>query len=103
MNLNILVCYIGAGKGPSRDGIGNTFVFFTNFFFPEIADLSFASTFSAKNMDYLRKIFWESINEREKSGFKRGDLLDSLLELKNAKQDTNFRKCVFVNKIKNCF
>jgi len=36
---------------------------------------------------FLRKIFWETINQRSESGIKRNDLIDILIELKKTHRD----------------
>lgn len=41
--------------------------------------------------NYFRKVFWDSVDSREATTAKRGDLIDSLIELKNEKQDDDFR------------
>ena len=56
-----------------------------------MADVLFPKGIGGNN-NFYRKIFWDTMNEREKSGFKRGDLIDFLLEMKNSKQESSFRK-----------
>ncbi|XP_015431466.1 PREDICTED: cytochrome P450 6k1-like [Dufourea novaeangliae] len=60
------------------------------FFFPYI------SSFMGKKIlgsatDYLRKVFWDSMDNREITKTKRGDLIDSLIELKNNKQENDYK------------
>ena len=43
--------------------------------------------FSESGTNFLRKAFWQVINERTKTGGKRFDLIDVLIEIKN-KQET---------------
>ncbi|XP_063988931.1 cytochrome P450 6k1-like [Diachasmimorpha longicaudata] len=41
-----------------------------------------------KNLgEFMRKVIWDAISEREKSGIQRHDLIDLLIELKNQKPD----------------
>lgn len=42
--------------------------------------------------NYFRKIFWNSMNTREKTESKRGDMIDFLLMLKNGEQDPIYSK-----------
>lgn len=42
--------------------------------------------------NYIRQIFWDSMNTREKIGYKRGDVIDSLLALKNGEQNPIYSK-----------
>lgn len=55
------------------------------FFIPEWDFL--VAPFIRTPANYFRKIFWDSMNTRERLAFKRGDMIDSMLELKNGKQD----------------
>ncbi|XP_014234525.2 cytochrome P450 6k1-like [Trichogramma pretiosum] len=73
-----------------KQDLRRTLNLFVAFFFPKLGDY-LQATFLGKHEEYFRKIFWESVNAREKSGFKRGDLIDFLVELKNEPQDAQFR------------
>lgn len=42
--------------------------------------------------NYFRKIFWDSMNTREKLAFKKGDMIDSMLALKNGEQNPIYSK-----------
>lgn len=42
--------------------------------------------------NYFREIFWDSMNTRERTGYKRGDVIDCMLALKNGKQDPIYSK-----------
>lgn len=62
----------------------------TVFFMPELVELIgspilFDSTF-------VRKVFWSAVESREKSGNKRGDYIDSLIQLKNGEQNNIYSK-----------
>jgi len=50
--------------------------------------------------NYFRQIFWESMNIREKTGYKRGDFIDFLLTLKNGEQDPIYSKTVIFKMIR---
>lgn len=67
-----------------------------NFFCPQLNDF-FGITLLDKNEDYFRKIFWESMNAREKSNVKIGDIIDFLVDLKNGDQSSEFSKKNFSN------
>ncbi|XP_051168647.1 cytochrome P450 6k1-like [Leptopilina boulardi] len=61
----------------------------TVFFTPEIVGV-----FGKKvlfDSSFLEKIFWKSIESREKTGLHRGDFVDSLLKLKNGPQNSNYK------------
>jgi len=59
------------------------------FFFPNIVRLAGIKMFGKEPSVFLRKVFWETINERMKSGEKRNDLIDILVELKQSVNDQN--------------
>ncbi|NP_001165995.1 cytochrome P450 6AQ4 [Nasonia vitripennis] len=64
------------------------------FFIPPLRPYTNAKFFDEKATDFLRTEFWNVINERIKSGFKRDDLLDMLIEIKNNQDngtDNTFR------------
>nr|UEN71143.1 cytochrome P450 4AV17 [Meteorus pulchricornis] len=67
-----------------------TFRFFCLFFFPGLGKY-FRNSFFGENTDYFRSVFWSSMNAREKAKVERGDIIDSLLKLKNGEQETNFK------------
>ncbi|XP_011305245.1 uncharacterized protein [Fopius arisanus] len=52
------------------------------FFAPHIAKSLKFQFFSPDTSNFLRTAVWDTLNERERSGIKRGDLIDLLLELK---------------------
>lgn len=62
----------------------------TVFFMPELIDV--VGTKMLFNSDFVRKIFWNAIETREKTGKKRGDFIDSLLRLKNGEQNPIYSK-----------
>lgn len=67
------------------------FMMLLAFFFPELTD-KIDYKMMAESRGYFDKLFWDTLNEREKSGTKRGDLIDYLIELKNEKQNDDFSK-----------
>ncbi|KAL2738804.1 cytochrome P450 6k1-like isoform X1 [Vespula squamosa] len=70
--------------GPKR-GI----ILLTLFFLPEISP--FIEPFMKAPAEFFRRVFWDSMNNREKVGNKRDDLIDFLLTLKNGEQMSNFK------------
>lgn len=42
--------------------------------------------------NYFRKVFWDSMDSRSVTKIKQGDLIDSLLQLKNEPDDAPFRE-----------
>ncbi|XP_011256437.2 cytochrome P450 6k1 [Camponotus floridanus] len=67
------------------------FRFFFLFFLPEIGKYLGLKTLGDYT-DYFRKVFWDSMDNRNITKTKRGDLIDSLLQLKNENaDDTDFR------------
>jgi len=60
---------------------------FAIFFFPTIVSLTGIKIFGRDGTAFLRKVFWETINQRLESGIKRNDLIDILIELKKAHGD----------------
>lgn len=62
------------------------FQFFFLFFFPEIGK-HLGSKMLGDYTDYFRKVFWDSMDNRSVTKTTRGDLIDSLLQLKNENTD----------------
>ncbi|XP_015600259.1 cytochrome P450 6k1 [Cephus cinctus] len=52
------------------------------FFAPKIVDLFGFKFFSKESTEFLRRAFWDTIDERVKSGVKRNDLIDLLIDLR---------------------
>jgi len=66
--------------------------FFFLFFLPKIGQYLGASMLGSYT-NYFRKVFWDSMDSRSVTKMKRGDLIDSLLQLKDEKPDnTNIRE-----------
>lgn len=62
----------------------------TVFFMPELVDIIGSPMLF--NSQFIRKIFWDAVESREESKFKRGDFIDSLIQLKNGEQNPVFSK-----------
>lgn len=66
------------------------------FFFPHIVRAARFKVFGKDSSDFLRNVFWQTINHRLQSKEKRNDLIDILIELKNNYGDQDiegFSKC----------
>ncbi|KAL0125650.1 hypothetical protein PUN28_004617 [Cardiocondyla obscurior] len=80
----------------SRKAFNPTFIralqFFFLFFMPSVGKY-LGSSILGNYTGYFRKVFWESMDNRSVTKTKRGDLIDSLLQLKDEKpaDDTAFR------------
>jgi len=62
----------------------------TVFFMPELVEV--IGTGMLFNSAFVRKIFWNAMENREKTGEKRGDFIDSLIQLKNGEQNPIYSK-----------
>ncbi|KAL6424954.1 hypothetical protein ACFW04_009350 [Cataglyphis niger] len=63
---------------------------------PTLARLAGLTIFGKQTDEFLRKVFWETIVQREKSGEKRNDLIDILIELKrNHGEDDDIKEFKF--------
>lgn len=62
----------------------------TVFFMPELVEV--IGTRMLFNSAFVRKIFWNAMENREKTGEKRGDFIDSLLQIKNSEQNPVYSK-----------
>lgn len=70
-------------------GIKGVISFTISFFIPEWCFLM--EPFTKEPAKYFREIFWDSMNTREKIGYKRGDLMDFMLTLKNGEQNPIYK------------
>ncbi|XP_011864467.1 PREDICTED: cytochrome P450 6k1-like [Vollenhovia emeryi] len=62
--------------------------FLAMFFLPHIINITgITKTFAKESSIFLRKVFWETISQRVKSGGKRNYLIDTLIELRNTYGD----------------
>ncbi|XP_076627123.1 cytochrome P450 6k1 [Colletes latitarsis] len=64
--------------------------FYCMFFFPSMAPILGGQMLGSAT-NYFRSIFWDSMDSRERTKSKRADLIDSLVMLKNEKQDNDFK------------
>ncbi|EGI64750.1 Putative cytochrome P450 6g2 [Acromyrmex echinatior] len=64
-------------------------IFIIQFFLPDWDFL--VVPFIKRPANYFRNIFWDSMNTRERLGFKRGDMIDSMLTLKNGEQNPIYK------------
>lgn len=71
-------------------GFSRGITFIIQFFIPEWAPL--VKPFIQEPANYFREVFWDSMKTREKIGYKRGDVIDSLLALKNGEQNPIYSK-----------
>ncbi|XP_011868123.1 PREDICTED: cytochrome P450 6k1-like [Vollenhovia emeryi] len=71
------------------NGFMRGIVFIILFFIPDWDFL--VAPIIKKPANYLRKIFWESMNAREKLELERGDMIDSMLALKNGEQNPLYK------------
>jgi len=62
------------------------------FFTPNLVPFAGVKMFGEEPTKFLRKVFWETITARIKSGEKRNDLIDILVELKQNSNDQNTLK-----------
>ncbi|XP_067213905.1 cytochrome P450 6k1-like [Linepithema humile] len=61
----------------------------TVFFMPELVELIGAKILF--DSSFVRKVFWSAMENREKTGEKRGDFIDSLLQLKYGEQNPVYK------------
>ncbi|XP_039304987.1 LOW QUALITY PROTEIN: cytochrome P450 6k1 [Solenopsis invicta] len=71
------------------EGLKSSIVFRILFFFPKWDFL--IAPFTKQHANYFREVFWDSMNNRERLGFKRGDMIDAMLALKNGEQDPIYK------------
>nr|XP_033326710.1 cytochrome P450 6k1-like isoform X1 [Megalopta genalis] len=64
--------------------------FFFMFFFPSFSKY-IGGKFLGSTTDYFRSVFWDSMENREMSKSKRGDLIDSLIEIKDDKRNNDYK------------
>lgn len=62
----------------------------TVFFIPELVEM--IGSPMLYDSSFIRKIFWTAVESREKSKETRGDFIDSIIQLKNGKQDPLYSK-----------
>ncbi|XP_076232644.1 cytochrome P450 6k1 [Calliopsis andreniformis] len=79
----------------AQEGLKSTvkrgFQFIIMFFFPALSRYTGIKMLGPSS-SYFRKVFWDSMDTRELSKTKRGDLIDFLIDMKNEKPDNhNFK------------
>lgn len=62
----------------------------TVFFMPELVRV--VGTKMLFDSSFVRKLFWNAVKSREKHGSKRGDYIDSIIQLKNGEQNPVYSK-----------
>ncbi|KYN40637.1 Cytochrome P450 6k1 [Trachymyrmex septentrionalis] len=70
------------GKQIFKISVLHSIEFFAIFFLPSLVYFINAELFNKKVTVFLRNVFWHTITQRIKSGKKRNDLIDALIELK---------------------
>ncbi|KMQ84296.1 cytochrome p450 6k1 [Lasius niger] len=78
-------------------GFRRMFALMMVFFMPELIEL--IGTRILANSSFVKKVFWNAMENREKTGEKRGDFIDSLLQLKHGKQNPNYKTRHFLEKL----
>lgn len=63
------------------------FEFLSIFFFPRLVRWTGMRTFGKDATNFLRRVLWDTLTERMKSGEKRNDLIDTLIELRTTYKD----------------
>lgn len=77
-------------QAPARGTLFSAIQLACMFFFPQLT-LFLGVKILGKFQDYFRKVFWDSMDSREVTKTNRGDVIDSLILLKNEKQDSDFK------------
>ncbi|XP_033225780.1 uncharacterized protein LOC117178462 [Belonocnema kinseyi] len=84
--------YFNRSHEPFKKSFIGSIWLFAIFFFPALS--TFISIFNegilGSSTNYFRNLFWDVMNQREKSGTKRGDTIDSLLQIKNERDQLDF-------------
>lgn len=75
------------GKAINDPTISRRIGIFCGFFLPMLTRLINFKTFTESGSKFIRKTIHHVMNEREKSGHKRNDLIDMLIELKKTDPD----------------
>ncbi|XP_032678352.1 uncharacterized protein LOC116847451 [Odontomachus brunneus] len=78
------------GKQIFTSGIFRGFELFLVFFYPEISRFVNIKFFGNAATNFLRNVFWDTINHRLKSGDTRDDLIDILIQLRKQYGDQDF-------------
>ncbi|XP_046593944.1 uncharacterized protein LOC107216955 [Neodiprion lecontei] len=57
------------------------------FFIPGITNFFGSTLFEGESSNFMKKVFWETLTTRMRTGLKRNDLIDLLIELRNNQTD----------------
>ncbi|KAI4500374.1 hypothetical protein M0802_004336 [Mischocyttarus mexicanus] len=60
------------------------------FFIPSLIKVIRANFFGKESGDFLRRVFWENVNHRKRSGIRKHDLVDLLIELQKNYKGQSF-------------
>lgn len=93
-NILLYFNYLSIGRMQSKMTLQRTFEMLCYFFIPSLGKYIGRPMFG-NNTGYFRDVFWNSMNTRELTKVERGDVIDSLLKLKNGKQITDFSENKF--------
>jgi cytochrome P450 family 6 len=77
------------GKKIFKFNLIRGFEFLSIFFFPTLVRWTGMRTFGKEATGFLRTALWETLIERMKSGQRRNDLIDILIELRDTYKDQN--------------
>lgn len=66
-----------------------SFEFMSTFMLPSVAKVMNVKFFSSETTKFLKKVFWDTINEREEKNIQREDILQLLIQLKNEDAKAN--------------
>lgn len=76
------------GKAMFRSSYKRYLQMLAIFFVPSLRSITNAQFFDDKGSKFMRTSFWDVINERKKTGIKRPDLIEILIEIMKS-QDNN--------------
>ncbi|XP_033225292.1 cytochrome P450 6k1-like [Belonocnema kinseyi] len=84
--------FFNRSREPFKPSFIGTIFRFANFFFPLLSNFIsfFKSGILGNSTNYFRTLFWDVMNQRENSGIKRGDSIDTLLEIKHERDQLDF-------------
>ncbi|XP_036149701.1 cytochrome P450 6k1 [Monomorium pharaonis] len=74
----------------SFHGLKRMIILVIVFFIPELLRVLGTRMFF-NSYDYVKKFFWTAMENREKTGEKRGDFIDSLIQIKNGEQNPVYK------------
>lgn len=71
------------GRKIIETSVFRSFEFMSMFVLPEASKFMNMKFFSTETSDFLRKAFWDTVNQREEKNIQRDDFLQLLIQLKN--------------------